>query len=1423
MPNPWDNDPIVDAPTAAQSAPWLADPIIQPDAAPWVKDPVVQANAAPALDPRITSVMAQAQPAPGNDAATMQASLQAQLNSPLTPPGSKPMAPNGVQPQPEQNGALRNFLGAAFNSASEIANPVIRGLGEVGAVDPTTAAQAIHTQLAPVQPGLSADLGNIAGGIGKAVGSGPFAPAVFAAEGAEQANETVENQMRSGQQVSNTDRLSDVTGQAALGGAMAYLFGKNAAGGAAKLIEGQLAKLAPQLIARYGARAATGYLINAGQQLASNAVTKATVNPQQDLTEGANKAGLMGAGIESIMGVVHDLSGQAEAQNEDTAPVPEPSTNLKDQPTFVPKDSETPAPENIHAAIAEQGDRLNKLQDETGDVPEEPEQPISEGVKKTLAENPPFDENSLSADEIAKRTASVDPDVKLGEDAGTTSDYFKGELDNAHGAETKYSLQDIPLDSLKLNDNYQQNAVDQYAGQPAETAPPILAGKDGAVIDGNTRARAAMARGESTIKGYAPVPEAASDNQTPFQNRTIGSAAAEEGKQWKSGVGHAWASLNRVLGTGFGIDDAEKGVRSRLVSAGSQLDSDRTVLEQNLEPARNEMDSWTPKAKAAWLDQIEQGQPSTDPKLQPVADAFREINQGLRERAEAVGMDTSRYNPNDDYIGRLAEWPEQKGGTGTSLSGPESFRKARSYDTFSEFKDAVEKSGGRLKYDNPIDMAIAKIAEVSKSVTGRELVADEQRRGTIMRIRAGQPIPENKVKLTDKLSQQEGDQYAMHPKFAKQLNDTNVPANERIAKFRELRDSGDLIPLGKRTANTGTFEEGGDLQSKQGTAQLEGASTSRKIPPGHMLVDPVLSAHADDSALYADKPIADMLNQFVAPGIGSKLPLLDKVAQATRMATAANFAMSAFHAVTSSASNAYLATQESMDNLFHGEYSNMVENLRQAVNPVRALLRGKALREQTAGMRDDPSLEPLAEAVRTSGARSGTPTILERSSWQKAVNAMRQGDPAKAGLRFTQSLAGGMTRGIMDHLVPDLKLAALRRAAETAETRGLQGEEKTTFMQRASTTTDNVAGQVVRSNQFQHRVVQNIMDMVFQAPKFGEGAVRAYGQAAVDTVQGIKDLFTGGLNANSRPTREQQIVISHLLVHGLIAAGTQAILTGASGSMQLPSSVKDLWYPRTGRKNADGTDERLSLPDPLGLIPSLMNEGVAKSITNRINPVWRAIGDLVSNSDFRGAKVRSGNAAQQVGQSVAHVASAVVPWSVQQATQSNNPNQPVPSMAQRAGAFLGVRPAPSSESRSDAENKLHELASSNVPAGGRTAEEADRSGLINALATGLRNKQPDARARIADAISSGKLQSSDRAEIMQRSQGQPGLLGDLKRSSLDAKQTVQVWDEATDDEKRAIRGVVLAKIANSKTIQPADRRTLRQHVLDDMNGMAGKQ
>lgn len=1208
-----------------------------------------------------------------------------------------PLNPNPVQQSlGEQIG--RSSLGHLFSgTAAFLAQQYANGINGMSDVNTpmkiSGVAQDARDYGQNVQPGVASGVTGMGTGMATIAG-GPVTIASSAL------NNTLGKLFDAQSAAANGGQVDDhaVLKAVAEGGVEAgfnLLMQSGITGDAAKAIIGRLAPYIGQLPATVGSRLAIGAGTNEVQNEVQNRISG---NP---FGTGAKQALSQGGLMEAGAGGLHDLKSAftPAASSPQATPAAEPSAT---QAETSPQNTGTASDE--HPAV--------KAQQELVDLRGQLQRGELQGDEKTAAEQKV---DSLAAEvqgHIGDDEDLYDKIVGVHETPKVTGP--EADIDQMT-AETQKALNE---DQATIKKN--QALIDAGKG-----TPPTETHEKTSVAAEQPK-KSVFAGVMSDESGGAKVPEAVKTFGERVMKPTAEStltAATDTAK-----------AINRLLGTGIEDEPAQavgKELRTRMASQ----DLDRVRTEEVFRPAREKMQTADDATKTQFVDDLESGKSFNDPDLQKLADTNRALNQRSETRAKDLGIDTSKWD--SDWAGRMAEFPTDKGpGSKSSIAGSEQYLKPQTYDTYSDFKKAVEDAGGKMRYDNPVDVLLAKQAEVNQSLHAREMLDSGMKRGTIEKLPVGEPIPPGKAILNDRLA--------------------------------------------------------------------------RKMVKNQMWVNPDTGKPAMRPAprLIADKGYADKLNQFIEPGVGRTLPIWDKIVQTKRATVASNFALSAWHVPVEAAGNAFMAVGQALDNALHGEFDLAGKNLKRAL-PWEQYKAGSAIREQAKNAAADPGLQPIVDAGVLAGQRFGGRSILNPDGFELADRAFRAGDPISGTARMLQGIGQAISAPIMEKYVPNMKAGAMGMYAETLLKRGLTGDALHEALTKAGDNVDNVLGQVVRENQFQHKVVSDLMDGVFSAPKFTEGALRYGGAVARDTAAAFTSTVKG-----ERPTLTPAMYTAagYALTTAAMGAMVQAAYTTATtGKPIMPSSLKDMFYPRTGRKNADGTDERISLPDPMSFFKSAVVEGPGKAIANRVAPLWRSMMDVVNNSDYRNVKVREGGIGSQIEQSAAHVGKSLIPFSVSNAVEQS-PSQAGKSLDIKALGLAGIRTAPSSVTHSAAENLLYSMA----PQESRTQAQAARSDVKHQLENEERNRTPGVGTDIRNSILNHSITSADASKVI-KSGGQPAEFVDrLKSSNIGPDDMMKVWNAATDAEKKQISWIVRARVAQAKTLAPADRSTYLKQITSDL-------
>ncbi len=839
----------------------------------------------------------------------------------------------------------------------------------------------------------------------------------------------------------------------------------------------------------------------------------------------------------------------------------------------------------------------------------------------------------------------------------------------------------------------------------------------------------------------------------------------------------SWDWVNRQLGTGANLDKNQRVTADNIRTNMGQQELHAIRTESALKPFRETMEKWTPAAKAQWVDQIEAGQPSPDPKLQPAADLNASLNEQNIKEGKQYGLNTTKWD--GDWIGRLATFPDEAehNSTRSTIAGRQNFLKGRSFDTFSDFKNFVESHGGRLMYDNPMDMLLAKQMEVRRSIDARKAMYGEEDRKMLKWVPDGEAPPANfDARLDDRLAKQERPVIAPKQLVA------------RLAQMPHF-DGRKFI----------------DSPEWQNNAQM--------LRPGDTMPDGYAYTGETKRGQYAADPnVAGLFNNLISGGLTKDLPILKQIIGVKRAATAINLALPTVHATLESFGNVAQSFGRAIDNAAHGEWDLAAKNAAR-MNPGVAGRFGRAIREQATDPSAHPELEPLVQTSVEGGNKFNIKSVLNKTSFQKAADAWKEADGVGAALNLVKAVHNTVQSPVFEHFIPDLRAAGKAAAAETALRRGLSGEELRTHMAKAQDDIDNVLGTVIRTHQFQNKVITDVMDAVMLAPKFVEGTFRFAGATARDTALALRDVAQG---KSPKLTPAMYTAVGGVLSHAIGAALTQMVYTKmTTGKSVLPSSPQDYFAPQTGRVDAEGRPQRLSLLSPFSALFSFARNapGAAGS---RVASLWRSGYHAIENQDEHGVQVRNpdDSGGKQAFDTAKYMVKENAPIQLQNFLKPSHPGQPA-TWDTRVGEAVGLRY--SNPSTSDAEKAAFDVLADHRDVGGKTQEQADRSAMVAQFANDLRHRAPDAATNIRKAVREGKLTIADTSLIRKRAEEPSGLIGLVRDSNIRPDELMErVWPKATDDEKRQIQWAVRGRVGRSESLSPDQKRAYLQQIMRDV-------
>jgi len=279
-------------------------------------------------------------------------------------------------------------------------------------------------------------------------------------------------------------------------------------------------------------------------------------------------------------------------------------------------------------------------------------------------------------------------------------------------------------------------------------------------------------------------------------------------------------------------------------------------------------------------------------------------------------------------------------------------------------------------------------------------------------------------------------------------------------------------------------------------------------------------------------------------------------------------------------------------------------------------------------------------------------------------------DPNRNPLGSTYSLVARTLDSTMHPLfayfIPRVKAGAFFEKMNSfiESNPGAIREEQVREAQRIADSIENVEGLLTQQNVMVAPLLKQTANLLMMAPGWTFGALRAYGQGAIDIAQYTHKAATGKYEPL---TQNAAYVLSAAVTMGALSAVAQMYMCG-----EPPSSPLDLIAPRTGGKNPDGSPERLLMPGNFKDLLGYYHDPVGE-LANKVRPPWKAAKEVViENKDWANHPIRNTNdpLSKQIGQAASHIIKTIgEPIAIQQigsATQGSA----IPSGAR----WMGVRP-----------------------------------------------------------------------------------------------------------------------------------------------------
>ena len=337
--------------------------------------------------------------------------------------------------------------------------------------------------------------------------------------------------------------------------------------------------------------------------------------------------------------------------------------------------------------------------------------------------------------------------------------------------------------------------------------------------------------------------------------------------------------------------------------------------------------------------------------------------------------------------------------------------------------------------------------------------------------------------------------------------------------------------------------------------------------------------------------------------------------------------------------------------------------------------------------RDNPEIPDIVLALERAGGRIKMDKFYLNNSTGSFMKSLRSGNILGAGLRMPGAIIQTLARPILQELVPRQKLGIFsdlaRDILEEAKKKNWDDRLTTLRLQEAWDSVDNRMGQLVYDNLFWNKTLKDLALISTRSVGWNLGTVREGGGGIVGWASLPLKLFTKTGRANIRMTPK----MAYALVYPIIIAILGAIIGYLYGNP--PKELKDYFYPKNGKKNPDGTDERISIPSYMKDVFAYTIEP-GQTVLNKMYPLISILSDMLQNQDYYGTEIRNSNdpLVKQIGDEFKYFIKAWMPFSVSGALQSKNIGD---GLDKQIISFLGFMPAPGYVTKTPLQKEISDI------------------------------------------------------------------------------------------------------------------------------------
>lgn len=548
---------------------------------------------------------------------------------------------------------------------------------------------------------------------------------------------------------------------------------------------------------------------------------------------------------------------------------------------------------------------------------------------------------------------------------------------------------------------------------------------------------------------------------------------------------------------------------------------------------------------------------------------------------------------------------------------------------------------------------------------------------------------------------------------------------------------------------------------------------------------------------YAPEGAARVINNYLKPGLAGK-PLFELARRPANLLNQIQLGtVSAFHFVFTGMDSTVSMWSLGLQRVKRGDIKGGLGAIARGnilTAPIETYVRGSKVLKEFYGTPQGQFYADTVDRLIQAGGRVKMDSFYHNSSVETFLRAWRRGQATKVATSAIPAAVEVLASPIMKNWVPRMKLGTFSLLAEEELARlGPNANlwEQRGALARAWDSTDNRLGQLVYDNLFWNRTLKDIGLISVRSLGWNLGTFREIGGGYIDATKFVATRGKSGITPRLAYTLALPAVIA---MHG---AMLQYLLTGKG-----PTQLLDYFYPKTGRTNPDGSEERVAMPSymkdeisyaggfRLGVERGLRQ--VAATLGHKANPELSMVLEMMRNRDFYGTKIRNEDdpTVKQLGDTMKYVGTQFEPFWIRNLEQRKQAEGEI-TPRNFIESMFGIMPAPRSVTRSTAEALAADYLSEHMPSGARTPEKAKAARERGELIRQFRTNAPDHFKNLSEALRNGQITQADRRDIL-RSMRMTPLQMMVERLGLE--QALNVYDRADAKEKEQLKRILHGKL-----------------------------